>query len=102
MFTAGPSTNCDMQEQAWLISQCIEMPQIPSLGEILGGQMNQIMGGAMGNIGNIVGSLGNPERMLEQVCSAANNSLQSMFGDLNSRFNDAAQEAMEPITDRVE
>jgi hypothetical protein len=101
MFTAGPSTNCDMQEQAWLISQCIEMPTIPSLGDILGGQIGEMMGN-IGNIGNMVGNLTNPDRLIQQVCSAANSSLQSMFGNPNDAFENAAQGLFEPVTDRVE
>ena len=101
LFSAGPSSNCNMQEQAWLISQCIEMPQIPSLGDILGGQMGEMMG-QMGNVGNMISGMASPDRLLEQVCGAANDGLQGMFGDLDSRFNSAAENMMEPITDSVQ
>ena len=92
--------NCDMMEQSWLISQCIEMPAIPSLGDIIGGQIGEMMG-QIGNIGNMIGNLANPERLLEQVCSAGNSMLQGYFGDLNESFRGAAEDAMSPITDRV-
>jgi len=95
----GDAGNCDMMEQSWLISQCIEMPQIPSLGDILGGQIGELTG-ALGGLGNIA-DLANPERLLEQVCSAGNDMLQGAFGDLNSSFEGAAEGIMNPITDRV-
>ncbi len=101
LFSAGPSSNCNMQEQAWLISQCIEMPQIPSLGDILGGQMGEMMG-QMGNVGNMISGMASPDRLLEQVCSAANDGLQGMFGNQNDAFEGAARDMMEPVTDRVE
>ncbi len=101
LFSAGPSSNCNMQEQAWLISQCIEMPSIPSLGDIIGGQVGEIMG-AVNNVGNMLGSLSSPDRLMEQVCSMANNELQGYFGNLDSRFNAAAEDTFSPVTDRVE
>ncbi len=94
----GASTNCDMQEQAWLISQCIEMPQIPSLGDILGGEIGEIMG----TVGGVVGALGNPERMMEQVCSMANSALQGLLGGGGGgAFEAAAENTFSPITDTV-
>ena len=93
LFTAGPASNCDMQQQAWLISQCIEMPTIPSLGDILGGQIGELMG--------TINDLANPQRLIEQVCSAANKQIQGYFGDLNETFNRAAESSFSPITDRV-
>ena len=90
-----PSTNCDAQEQAWLISQCIEMPTLPSLANIVGGKLGELAG-AVDNLGNLIKS---PERMLEAVCKKANSTVQGYIGDINSSFNDVAQDAVTPIGD---
>jgi hypothetical protein len=77
------------------------MPSIPSLGDILGGQIGEMMG-VISDAGSILGSLSSPDRLLEQMCSMANNELQGYFGNLDSRFNAAAEDTFSPVTDRVE
>jgi hypothetical protein len=90
----APNTNCEMMEQAWLINNCIEMPQLPSVSDILGGKVAEITG-AVGNIANMA----NPDRLVQQACSAADGALQSYFGDMDSAFDDAASQLAQPITD---
>ena len=92
------STACDATETAWLINQCIEMPQLPSLADIIGGQIGEIMG----QIGNIASIIQSPERILEQVCSMANSALQDSFGNLSNAFEGAAENALSPVADRFE
>jgi len=58
--------------------------------------------GQIGNVGNMISGMASPDRLLEQVCSAANDGLQGMFGNQNDAFEGAARDMMEPVTDRVE
>ena len=91
--TASSNTNCDMIEQTWLINQCIEMPQLPSLTDILGGKVAEITGA--------VGSLANPDRLIKQVCEAANSKINGLNSNVDRAFNDAAGVLSNPITDTI-
>jgi hypothetical protein len=88
------SKDCGLQEDAWLIAQCIEMPQIPSLSNILGGKIAEIQGAIQG-----VADLANPERLLQKVCSGANDKVKGLFGAATDKFKDAADAVTTPITD---
>ncbi len=88
------SKDCGLQEDAWLIAQCIEMPQIPSLSNILGGKIAEIQGAIQG-----VADLANPERLLQKVCGAANDKVKGLFGAATDKFKDAADAVTTPITD---
>ena len=84
----APTPDCEMREQVWLLNECVEMPEIPSLSEIIGGK-----------VGELAGAFTSPDRMIEQVCSAADSSLQGFFGDLNGTFEKAAEDSLSPISD---
>jgi hypothetical protein len=91
-----PSTNCTMMEDAWLINQCVSMPQIPSLDQIIGGQVAEITG-AVTAAANML----NPERLFQQACQAGNSAIQGITGDISNTFEDAADVKLNPITDAL-
>lgn len=87
-----PDTNCNVMEETWLLNQCLEMPEMPSLSSVLNGRVGEIISG----LDNL-----NPDRYIEQICSAANSGLQGYFGDLGSVFDSAADATLDPITDSL-
>ena len=91
--TASSVTNCDMIEQTWLINQCIEMPQLPSVADILGGKVAEISG--------VVGNITNPDRLIKQVCEAANSKIKGLNSNVDSAFDTAAELISTPISDTI-
>jgi len=89
--SGGSGTNCDMMDQAWLVSQCIEMPQLPSLSNILDGKIGEITGA--------IGGAVNPERLLEKVCSRASDKMGEYMSDLTGAFDGAVDAVTTPISD---
>lgn len=90
-LTGGTSTNCDVMEQTWMLNQCIELPQLPSLSDVITGRIGELSGAITSA----------PDRILEQVCSAASSQLGLATGDISSMFDNAADDALTPITDSL-
>ena len=96
----GGSANkdCGMQEEAWLLAQCIQMPKIPSLSNVLGGKIAEIQGKLQG-----LTDLANPERLIQKMCNSANSKMKEKLGDLfssaESKIDGAANAVTSPITD---
>jgi len=84
-----PKTNCDMQQLAWDVAQCIEMPQLPSLSNIVGGRLGELTG-AIENA---------PERFIDQACKGMGGVLGDYMADVNSAFDAVAKDLSKPISD---
>lgn len=91
---SAPTLDCNVTQQTWLASQCLDLPEVPDLASVLQGKFAEISG----EIGDLV----DPERFAERMCSAANSALQGYFGDLNSQFDSAVNEITNPITDGID
>lgn len=89
----APTTDCDMMEQTWLLNQCMEVPEIPSLSEILNNKATELT--------SVIGAAADPERYIEQVCNAADSKIKGYFGDLNKALDDAASDSLDPIMDKI-
>lgn len=90
---AAPTLNCNMTQQTWLTSQCLDLPQVPDLTSVLQGKLAEVGGG--------IADLVDPTRYAEMVCRQANSTIQGYIGDLNSNFDTAVDAISDPITDSI-
>lgn len=93
--TGGPASGtCGVMEDTWLLNQCINVPALPSLTDIMNNKLGEITG-AIASV---------PDRLIGQVCSVANSQLSGITDRVNSIdnvFEDALDQSLSPITDRI-
>ena len=75
-----PKTDCDMQQMVWDVAQCIEMPQLPSLSNIIGGKLGELAG----NIANA------PDNFFDAACNGMNDVLGGAFRNASDVYENAA------------
>jgi len=84
-----PKTDCDMQQMVWDVAQCIEMPQLPSLSNIIGGKLDELAG-------NIASA---PDNFFDAACNGMNDVLGGAFRNASDVYENAANAATQPLSD---
>lgn len=87
--------DCDMMEQSWLLSQCIDLPKIPSLEELT----NRVLGGVVDAAADLINA---PFEALDAACKKVSGTLGDYAKKTTNVFEDAADEMTKPITDGFE
>ena len=88
------SGGCDMMNESWLLSQCIQMPKFPSVNDILNGAMNEVTGA-------VTDLINSPFKALDQVCQGMSDKLGDFSSKAENIFEDAVSSATSPITDSL-
>jgi hypothetical protein len=91
--TTVPSTDCGVASDVFNLSQCLQMPEFPSLSGILDEQIGRITGILNPN---------QPTRSLEQICSAANSQIGGIMGDIQSQINAPFENAADSLLSPIE
>ena len=88
------SGGCDMMNESWLLSQCIQMPKFPSVNDILNGAMNEVTGA-------VTDLINSPFKALDQVCQGMSDKLGDYTNSLTDSINDGVDSITSPITDNL-
>jgi hypothetical protein len=91
---AGASGGCDMMNESWLLSQCIQMPKFPSVNDILNGALENVTGA-------VTDLINSPFKALDQVCQGMSDKLGDFSSKAENIFEDAVNSATSPITDTL-
>ncbi len=89
------SGGCDMMNESWLLSQCIQMPKFPSVNEILNGAMDDVTGG-------LTDLINSPFKALDNICQGMSDKLGDFSNKATNIFEDAASSVTSPITDATD
>jgi len=78
-----------MQQMIWDVAQCVDMPQLPSLSNIIGGRLGELAG----NINDA------PDNFFDAACQAVNGILGNSFRNAGDIYDNAARAATQPLSD---
>ena len=90
---SAPTVSCGVAEQKWLLEQCIQRPKVPDFAGIIDDRLAAIAGR--------VSDMTDPDRYIEMVCNAVSSPINTLFGDMNNKLNEAANAITTPITDSL-
>lgn len=91
---AGASGGCDMMNESWLLSQCIQMPKFPSVNDILNGALENVTGA-------VTDLINSPFKALDQVCQGMSDKLGDYTNSLTDTINSGVDSITSPITDTL-
>jgi|GEM_PF-4258871 len=91
------SSDCGLLDMSWQLGQCDMSVALPNVKDIIGGKVQQIKDGV-----NTLTGLLHPDRLAQQICKVANNTLGDLMGKANDAVDGAVDAMANPFTDRVD
>ncbi len=84
-----PTIDCPTKEMIWDMPNCLPVVNIPSISDLIGGQINALTGAIASA----------PQRLFDKACQGIKSKLGAQINDATDVFENAAKKATQPLSD---